>query len=96
MASLYERRTGPKKLALEPALAPFSRTISVLPGMKVGTTGNRFITSQTDPGPLPDQEEDIAFAPVTKLSRWIEQRKLTSQRLTEIYLQRIGQYDSKL
>lgn len=96
MASLYERRTGPKKLALEPALAPFSRTISVLPGMKVGMTGNRFIPSQTDPGPLPDQEEDIAFAPVTKLSRWIAQRKLTSQRLTEIYLQRIGQYDSKL
>ena len=49
-----------------------------------------------DPGPLPAKDEDIAYAPVTKLSRWIEQRKLTSERLTQIYFRRIGQYDAKL
>lgn len=96
MASLYERRIGPKKVALEPTLAPFSRYVSTLPGQKTTVTSNRFIRSTGDAGALPEKEEDIAYAPVTKLSRWIEQRKLTSERLTQIYLQRIAQYDSKL
>ena len=96
MASLYERRTGPKKLGIEPTLAPFSRYGSLLPGQKVSASGNRFVRSADDPGPLPERDEDIAYAPVTRLSRWIEQRKLTSRRLTEIYLKRIEQYDPKL
>jgi Asp-tRNA(Asn)/Glu-tRNA(Gln) amidotransferase A subunit family amidase len=33
---------------------------------------------------------------VTHLSRWIEQRKLTSQRLTQIYLTRLERFDPKL
>jgi Asp-tRNA(Asn)/Glu-tRNA(Gln) amidotransferase A subunit family amidase len=33
---------------------------------------------------------------VTRLSRWIEQRSLTSERLTNIYLHRIEQFDPKL
>src|SRR5581483_196394 len=41
-------------------------------------------------------DADIAFAPVTSLSRWIERRQLTSERLTNIYLQRIVQFDAKL
>ena len=96
MAALYERRTGPKKVALESSLAPFSRYASTLPGMKVGATGNRFVRSKSDPRPLPEKDEDIAYAPVWKLSRWIETKKLTSERLTQIYLKRIEQYDPKL
>src|SRR6516162_1250364 len=88
MSQLYERRTGPRKVELGPTAAPFSRTVSVLPGENV--------RSESDPGPLPDKEEDIAFAPVTKLSRWVEQKRLSSERLTQIYLKRIGQYDPKL
>ena len=97
MASLYERRTGPKKLALEPTLAPFSHYRSALPGQKTTPASNRFIRSAGgDAGPLPLKDEDIAYAPVAKLSRWIEQRKLTSERLTQIYLKRIEQFDAKL
>jgi Asp-tRNA(Asn)/Glu-tRNA(Gln) amidotransferase A subunit family amidase len=96
MASLYERRTGPKKLALEPTLAPFSQYHSILPGHKLRPGSNRFVRSQIDPGPVPQEDEDIAYAPVTKLCRWIEQRKLTSERLTQIYLKRIEQFDPKL
>ena len=36
MAALYERRSGPRKLALEPTLAPYSHVNSVLPGRKSG------------------------------------------------------------
>ena len=44
----------------------------------------------------PANDADIAFAPVTQLSRWIEQKALTSERLTNIYLQRIERFDPKL
>jgi Asp-tRNA(Asn)/Glu-tRNA(Gln) amidotransferase A subunit family amidase len=96
MAALYERRTGPRKLALESTLAPASRWNPALPGMKIGPERDRFVRSNSDPGPLPARDEDIAFAPVTRLSRWIEQRKLTSDRLTRIYLKRLEQFDPKL
>jgi Asp-tRNA(Asn)/Glu-tRNA(Gln) amidotransferase A subunit family amidase len=96
MASLYERRTGPRKISLEPALAPFSRYQSLMPGEQVAATRNQFVRSKSDPGPLPINEEDIAFAPVTKLSRWIEHKKLSSERLTQIYLRRIAQYNPEL
>ena len=33
---------------------------------------------------------------MTRLSRWIQQRKLTSERLTGIYLARIDRFDSHL
>jgi Asp-tRNA(Asn)/Glu-tRNA(Gln) amidotransferase A subunit family amidase len=96
LASLYERRTGPRNIALEPTLAPWSRYHSVLPGQPAGPQRDQFIRSNTDPGPLPAGDADIAFASVTQLSRWIEQRKLTSERLTQIYLRRIEQFDPKL
>ena len=38
---------------------------------------------------LPDNDDDIAYAPVAQLSSWLRQGKLTSRRLTEIYLARI-------
>jgi Asp-tRNA(Asn)/Glu-tRNA(Gln) amidotransferase A subunit family amidase len=96
MAPLVERRTGPRIVALEPGLAPYSRWDPVLPGQKVLPASNRFIRSQTDPGPLPAKDEDIAFASVTQLSRWIETRKLSSERLTDLYLDRLEKFDPKL
>jgi Asp-tRNA(Asn)/Glu-tRNA(Gln) amidotransferase A subunit family amidase len=96
MAALYERRTGPRKVSLEPSIAPALRWDPILPGQKSGAERDRFIRNTIDPGPLPSRDEDIAFAPVTKLSRWIEQRKLTSERLTNIYLERLERYDPKL
>ena len=106
MAALLERRTGPRKIALEPTLAPATRwepaSIGVatsgptLAGSAAGPTRARFVRSAADPGPLPTNDADIAFAPVTQLARWIESRKLTSTRLTQIYLDRIARYDGKL
>ena len=83
MAALYERRTGPRKVALEPTLAPWSQWGAALPGERAGATRDQFVRSKAPPELLPATKEAIAFAPLTKLSRWIEQRKLTSERLTE-------------
>src|SRR5437762_11478 len=96
LASVYERRVGPRKVAIESRVAPYSQWNPVLPGRKSGPAHETFIRSKTDVGPLPDKEDDIAFAPLTKLSRWIEQRELTSERLTQIYLRRIERFDPKL
>jgi Asp-tRNA(Asn)/Glu-tRNA(Gln) amidotransferase A subunit family amidase len=96
LASVYERRTGSKKISLGPIDVPWSRYQSALPGQHAGPQRDQFVRSKTDPGPLPTNDTDIAFAAVTQLSRWIEQRKLTSERLTQIYLRRLEQFDPKL
>ncbi|MFL5347836.1 MAG: amidase [Hyalangium sp.] len=96
MAPVYEARTGPRKVALEPTLAPASRWDPTLPGLKAGAARDRFVRSKGGAGPLPAKDEDIAFAPVTALSRWIESRALTSERLTNIYLERLRRFDPKL
>jgi Asp-tRNA(Asn)/Glu-tRNA(Gln) amidotransferase A subunit family amidase len=96
MASLYERRTGPRKVALEASLAPASHWDPILPGLKPAAQQDRFVRSRVDPGPLPGRDEDIAFASVAQLSQWIEHRKLTSERLTNIYLERLQRFDPKL
>ncbi len=96
MASLYERRTGPRKITFGPTLAPFSRYQSLMPGQKVVASRNQFVRSKSDPAPLPTNEEDIAFAPVARLSRWIEHKKISSEHLTQIYLRRIERYNTKL
>jgi len=95
MAPLYERRVGPRKVALEPELAPWSRVEAAQFG-PAGPEKDRFIRSKGMPEPLPGKDEDIAFAPVSQLSRWIQSRKLTSSRLTKIYLDRLQQFDPKL
>ena len=96
MAALYERRTGPRKVELGPTLVPYSQWNPVLPGHKGISKRNRFVRSNAETGPLPSNDAEIAFAPVWKLSNWIRSRKLTSERLTNIYLTRIARFDPKL
>src|SRR5262252_1838336 len=95
LAAVYERRTGPHKLALEDTVAPATRWNPVLPGITPSVQQDRFIRSQTTTL-LPKSDEDIAFAPVTQLSRWIEGKQLSSERLTNIYLERLGRFNPKL
>jgi len=96
MAPLYERRTGPKKLAIEESVAPATLWNPMLPGMTHNPAANVFVRSKASGVALPGNDEDIAFATVTQLSRWIEARQITSERLTEVYLDRIARFDPKL
>jgi hypothetical protein len=96
MSALYELRTGPRHVPLAPAAVPFSRYQSTLPGQHSGPARDRFVRGSDAPGALPANDSDIAYAPVSQLSRWIEKRQLTSTRLTNIYLKRIEQFDPKL
>jgi Asp-tRNA(Asn)/Glu-tRNA(Gln) amidotransferase A subunit family amidase len=96
MAPLLERRTGPRKVALDPSVAPATQWNPALPGGTAGPARDMFVRSASDAIPLPASDADIAFSPVTRLSRWIEQKALSSERLTNIYLRRIEQFDPKL
>ena len=96
LAGVYERRTGPKKLAIEDTIAPATTWNPTLPGTASGPAKDLFVASSQPAPRLPARDEDIAFAPVAHLSEWIKTRQITSERLTEIYLQRLETYDRKL
>ena len=95
MAPYLERRTGPRKVAIADTDAPATLWNPLLPGITAGPARDRFVRSKSDAA-LPAADDAIAFAPVTRLSRWIESRKLTSERLTGIYLSRIERLDPKI
>src|SRR6202453_4043525 len=96
MAPLYERRTGPRKFFPPASVAPATRWDPTLPGQPAGTARDRFIRSANGQHALPKDDQDIAFAPLPLLSRWIETRQLTSQRLTRLYLDRLQRFNPKL
>jgi Asp-tRNA(Asn)/Glu-tRNA(Gln) amidotransferase A subunit family amidase len=97
MAPLYERRVGPRKIELEASAAPATVWNPSIAGAERGRdASNRFVRSADEHLALPASEVDIAYAPVSHLSRWIENRQLTSERLTEIYIRRIERFNPKL
>jgi Asp-tRNA(Asn)/Glu-tRNA(Gln) amidotransferase A subunit family amidase len=67
-----------------------------LPGIPAPSTVDRFVRSASTGAPLPSTDDAIAFAPVTSLSRWIESKQVSSERLTQIYLSRIDRLDPKI
>ena len=100
MAAVYERRVGPRKLAIPESVAPattwFPEAAVRKPGEPMPVIENVFVRSAGTDLPLPGNEEAIAFATVTQLSRWIETRQITSERLTKIYLERLEKYTKEL
>ncbi|HEY5330754.1 MAG TPA: amidase [Acidobacteriaceae bacterium] len=96
MAPVYERRVGPRKLAITDADVPATVWNPSLPGVShQEQTGAIYHRAYHIPG-LPDRDEDIAFASITLLGYWIKGRTLTSERLTQIYLSRLKEFQPKL
>jgi Asp-tRNA(Asn)/Glu-tRNA(Gln) amidotransferase A subunit family amidase len=89
---LAQRR---RAVTLPVDLAPATRFDPRLPGWTARDPGP-FRPQTVEPAPLPDKAEDIAFAPLARLSSWIRSGALTSVRLTEIYLERIERLNPKL
>lgn len=97
LAPYLERRTGPRTVAIADTDAPGTLWNPALPGVPVSSvTTDRVVRSKPGGEPLPSSDDAIAFAPVTQLSRWIESRKLTSERLTSIYVGRIERLDGRI
>ena len=100
MAPNYEFRVGPRKVALEDSLAPATLWNPAQPGIvkqKPEDAGEpTFIRSAANDAALPASDEAIAYATVAQLSRWIESKALTSERVTGIYLDRLERFDPRL
>ena len=96
MAALYERRTGPRKFFPPSSVAPATQWNPILPGQPAPPSRDRFIRSKKEPAALPTNDQDISFAPLWQLSRWVETRQLTSERLTHIYLDRLQRFNPKV
>jgi Asp-tRNA(Asn)/Glu-tRNA(Gln) amidotransferase A subunit family amidase len=96
MAPLYERRVGPRKFSPPSTIAPATRWDPASLAPQAAPGRDRFVRTPNAKPPLPSNDQDIAFAPLSQLSRWIETRQLTSERLTHLYLDRLRQFDPKL
>lgn len=97
MAPAYELRVGPRKVELEATLSPATLWNPAIPQVGPLQEGDgEFVRSGPSSKPLPASEDEIAYAPVTQLSQWIESRAITSEKLTEIYLKRIERFDPRL
>jgi Asp-tRNA(Asn)/Glu-tRNA(Gln) amidotransferase A subunit family amidase len=100
MAAVYERRVGPRKLAIPDSVVPatvwFPEAAVLKPGAPMTVVENVFVWSSGSDASLPESDEAIAFAPVTQLSRWIQKKQITSERLTKIYLARLERFNKEL
>jgi Asp-tRNA(Asn)/Glu-tRNA(Gln) amidotransferase A subunit family amidase len=99
MAALYERRVGPRKMAIGYGEVPATVWNPMMPKVQgvAATVGERsFVRDAGKGAPLPSSDEDIAFAPVAQLSRWIETKQISSERLTKIYLERLERFNKEL
>ena len=96
MAGLYELRTGPRKLDLPQSVAPATVWNPLLPTVSIHAGNGTFVRSPGAGKALPASEEEIAYAPVTQLSRWIQSKAITSERLTNIYLARLDRFNPTL
>ena len=104
MAGVVERRVGPRKIALGEADVPATvwnpvamRTASSAPaGSSAATDASLKFVSNGENASPPTEDAALAFSRVLDLSRWIRERKLTSERLTRVYLSRLKQHDPQL
>jgi Asp-tRNA(Asn)/Glu-tRNA(Gln) amidotransferase A subunit family amidase len=60
-----------------------------LPGVAYPDQPDRVLLSSREASPVPSDDDDIAYASVLSQSHWIRSGQLTSERLTNIYLDRI-------
>lgn len=73
--------------------APALRFDPRLPGEVYRVQENRIHLSDSPAPSFPSSDIEIAFAPVTSLSKWIRNGDLSSERLTKIYLRRLRELD---
>lgn len=87
--------TERRALRLDNATPAASRFDPRLPGFAM-PHGRDALSLSPVTAKLPDDPEDIAFAPLTHLSHWVCSRQISSVALTDIYLARIRELNPKL
>lgn len=91
LGALRAGRTFANGLAPASAFDPLAAS-----GATLVERGPGFAPTTDGAGACPTDAVDIAFAPVWKLGQWIRSGALTSERLTQIYLERLRRWDRTL
>lgn len=68
----------------------------VLPGTAIAKGEHRIVRSTVSPRAVPSSHAELAFLPVTELSSLVRRRKVTSEQLTRVSLDRLQEFDPKL
>lgn len=68
----------------------------VLPGMTVEKGGKKIVRSTPSSKAAPASHAELAFLPVTELSELLRRRKVTSEQLTHLSLDRLQEFDPTL
>ncbi len=85
-----------RSIEMPNALAPALLFDPRLPGKSVGSQKNTLTPGGDYSAAMPGSDDQIAFASVGQLGRWLRSGALSSARLTEIYLNRIEKHDPAL
>lgn len=95
LAGQIESAVARRKVAMANSVPMASRFDPRLPGFSMPKVPDSQLM-KAHSAPLPDSDEDIAFAALPHLAAWIASGQITSRRLTEIYLARIAALNPKL
>jgi len=94
--TMLERQRMRRSIDLPYGLAPSCTFSPLLPGVMIPDDEEVCTVATQADMPIPETENDIAFASVTQLSRWLHSGAITSVRLTELYIERLKRYDEQL
>jgi len=83
-------------IALTNDVVPAVHFNPVLPGITISKGEHRIVRSTVAPRSLPTSHAELAFLPVTELSSLVRRRKVTSEQLTRVSLDRLQEFDPKL
>ncbi|HET9235596.1 MAG TPA: amidase, partial [Candidatus Eisenbacteria bacterium] len=90
-----ENYTKLREIPLPNAVSPALTFSPLLPGRKVDVVNEPARFSKVS-ALRPSSESELAFFPVTHLASLLRDKKISSQELTQIYLDRIARYDPVL
>ena len=85
-----------RKVSLDNSIAPPLYFNPILPGMNIDRTKRPLRRSTPARVARPQNLDDVAFWPVTRLSELIRTKQVTSLELTQMYLARLKKYNPKL
>ena len=94
--SYIEKYEELRKVPIDNNIPPALYFNPVLPGMKFEKNSKPIKISDIQVSEVPSNLENLAFLPVTHLSKLIRLKKVSSTELTKMYLSRLKKYDSKL
>lgn len=85
-----------RKVSLDNSLTPAIQFNPVLPGMRFEEQQRPIKMSKGYKRKVPSNLEELAFWPVTELAQLIKSQQVSSIELTNMYLDRLKNYDPKL